>query len=166
LSDTAVGISQSWRRGADGDMRRRRWIVGLSVFSCGMLGGIALFQTGILKSLPDPPLRAFDANAVHGSPEAYALLGTPDALLGMASYGVTACLAGMGAEDRSKHAKWIPLAMGAKALVDAVMAAQLGLKQATKVHKYSIWSLLVLAATMATLSLAMPETRRALARSE
>lgn len=129
-----------------------------------MLGGIALFQVGLVKRLPDPPISQFDANAVNGSIEAYRLLQTPDALLGMASYAATACLAGMGPEDRWHTAKWIPLTLGAKAALDAAMAARLSLKQATKLHKYSVWSLLVAGATVVTLSLALPEAWRAVRR--
>ena len=137
-------------------VNNRRAIAGLSILSATVLGGIALFQVGILKHLPDPPWPAFDADAVHGSPEAYRLLGTPDALLGMASYSVTACLAAMGSADRGR-ACWIPLAMGAKTAADAAMAIRLGLKQATQFRKYSIWSLLVTASTLGALALAIPE---------
>lgn len=140
----------------------RKAVVGLSVFSCTVLGGIALYQIGILKHLPDPPIPNFDADAVNGSPDAYRLLQTPDALLGMASYAVTACLAGMGPANRVSAARWMPLAMGAKAALDLAQAARLSLKQATKFHKYSVWSLMVSGATVAAFSLAVPETLRAL----
>ena len=143
-------------------LRRRRGIVGLSVFSSAVLGGIALFQVGILKHLPDPPLPRFDADAVNGSAEAYSLLRTPDALLGMASYAATACLAASGGEARWEQSPWIPISMGVKAAADAAMAARLSLLQITKLHKFSVWSLLVSAATFSTLTLALPETRRAL----
>lgn len=140
----------------------RKAVVGLSVFSCAVLGGIALYQTGILKHLPDPPIPNFDADAVNGSPDAYRLLETPDALLGMVSYAVTGCLAAMGPADRSRTARWMPLAMGAKAALDVTQAARLSLKQATKFHNYSAWSLMVAGATLAAFSLTLPETRKAL----
>ncbi len=135
--------------------------MGLSVFSCSILGGIALYQVGILKHLPDPPIPHFDADAVHGSPEAYRIFHTPDALLGLASYSVTACLAGMGLRSCRQSNRWIPVALGSKAALDAVTAASLSLKEATKLHQYSIWSLLVAGATLASLSLALPEMRDA-----
>ena len=127
-------------------------------------GRISLFQMGVLEHLPDLPFPDFDADAVNGSVDAYRLLQTPDALLGMASYAVTACLAGMGAADRSATAPWMPLAMGAKTAVDVAQAARLSLKQATKFHKYSVWSLLVTGATVAAFSLALPEACGALRR--
>lgn len=140
---------------------QRKAIVGLSIFSCTVLGGIALFQVGVLKHLPDPPLPKFDADAVNGSPEAYLPLHTPDALLGIVSYAVTGCLAAMGPPDRSRTAPWLSLAMGAKTTVDLAQAARLSLKQVTKFHKYSLWSLLVSGATIAAFSLALPETCKA-----
>lgn len=162
MPDAAPDIlRKQLREGTDPLLRHRRAIAGLSIFSSALLGGIALFQMGILKKLPDPPLPRFDAGAVNGSRDAYSLLHTPDALLGMASYAVTACLAGMGAQNRSQTARWIPLALGAKAAVDATMAARLSVTQWTKFRKFSIWSLLVAGATFAALPLALPEARRA-----
>jgi hypothetical protein len=152
------------RSSTDFTIRRRRGIVGLCAFSSAVLGGIALFQVGILKRLPDPPLPCFHADDVNGSARAYSLMRTPDALLGMASYAVTGCLAGMGKQDRWKTARWIPLAMGAKAICDAGMAGKLSVEQGTKFGKFSIWSLLVAGATFGTLALSMPEFKRALSR--
>ncbi len=157
----AEELRQQLRYGSDPLLRRRRAIVGLSVFSSAVLGGIALFQVGLLKKLPDPPVPRFNADDVNASPQAYSLLKTPDALLGMASYSATACLAGMGKQDRWKAARWIPLAMGAKAICDAGMAGKLSLTQCTKLGKFSIWSLLVAGATFGTLALAIPELKQA-----
>ena len=149
------------RHGTDGLLRRRRAIVGLSVFSSLVLGGIALFQIGLLKKLPDPPLPRFKADDVNGSLQAYSLLQTPDALLGMTSYSVTACLAGMGKQDRWKTTRWVPLAMGAKAICDAAMAGKLSVAQCTKLGKFSLWSLLVAGATFGTLVLSISEVKLA-----
>ncbi len=156
-------LEQQLRNGTGPFLEHRRMIIGLSVFSTFILGGVALFQVGVLKRLPDPPLPHFDAGAVNASPEAYSLLETPDALLGMASYAVTACLAGMGNQDRAVSARWIPLAMGAKTVCDATIAARLTIKQAT-MRKFSLWSLLVSGATFAMLALAIPESRAAMQR--
>lgn len=166
MPDTSTGVvSYGLRHSEDGFMRRRRGVVALSVFSCTVLGAVALFQVGILEHLPDPPLPGFDADAVNGSADAYRLLHTPDALLGMTSYAVTACLAGMGGADRSTTARWIPLSMGVKTAVDVAQAARLSRKQAIKFHKYSVWSLLVAGATVAAFSLALPEFCRAITQT-
>ncbi len=158
----AETIRRDLRFGRDPFLRRRRGIVGLSLFSASCLGVIALFQTGIFKRLPDPPISSFDADKVNGSAEAYSLLRTPDGLLGLVSYSTTAFLAGMGSGARWQNESWMPVMMGAKAAADAAMAAKLGLKQATKFGKFSAWSLLVSAGTFASLWLAWPEVKQAL----
>ena len=144
-------------------MECRRGIVGLSLFSSAILGGIGLYQVGLLKRLPDPPWPAFNADRINGSEDAYSHLKTPDALLGLASYAVTACMAAMGKEDRWKTARVIPLAMGAKMSLDTALAGAMSVQQWTKFRKLSAWSLLVSAATFVSFGLAWPEIKRALA---
>lgn len=154
-------VRRDLREGESAMLQHRRLVVGLSIFSSTVLGAVALYQVGLLRRLPSPPLRYFDAERVNGSDEAYSKLGTPDALLGMASYAVTACLAGMGPENRFQDARWIPLAITAKATVDASFAAKLSVEQWTKFRRFSIWSLLVAGATLAALPFTFAEAKRA-----
>jgi len=135
-------------------MKRRRGIIGLAFFSCAVLGTVALYQIGIIKKLPQPPSRAFNSRRVHRSSQAYAILQTPDAFLGLASYAVTACLAAMGTENR---APWMSIALALKLLADSAMALKLTLDEATKLRAFSIWSILAAAATWTALPLALPE---------
>ncbi len=128
-----------------------------------MLGGIALYQMGILKRLPGPPGRVFDAEKVNGSAEAYSILHTPDALLGLASYAVTACLAGMGPENRSHTHPLMPIGMGLKLLADAAFAGKLTVDECRKYQAFSLWSLLTAVATLTAFPLALPETIAAFA---
>ena len=79
--------------------KENRAILGLSLCSIVTLGVVAAFQTGILKHLPGPRGRVVNAERVHGSREAYAIFGIPDALLGMASYSTTALMAAFNARD-------------------------------------------------------------------
>ena len=90
---SAGELRHDMRHGSSPFLTARRAIVGLSFFSGVILGGIGLFQMGIFKKIPEPKLPGFDANKVNGSLEAYSMFATPDALLGMASYAATACLA-------------------------------------------------------------------------
>jgi hypothetical protein len=155
-------LSEELRQGRGGFLGTRRAVAGLAVFSTAVLGGIALYQLGITRHLPDPPFPGFDSDKVNGSPEAYSHLAVPDGLLGMLSYSATACLAGMGGREREKSARWIPLAMGAKALLDAAMAAKLTRDEISKFHAFSFGSLLVAAATFTALPLALREAAHAL----
>ena len=159
---TAEVLRAELRHGRDPDVKRRRGIVALSLFSGTILGGVALFQMGMLRRLPELPGEMFDADAVHGSLKAYSDFGTPDALLGLVSYAVTACLAGAGALDRRKKFRLIPLAMGAKVMLDTAFAGNLELKGWRKMRKLSVWSLLISGATLGSLVLAMPEVKKAL----
>ncbi len=161
---SARQIKEDLRQGRGPYIRNRRTIAGLSIFSTVVLGGIALYQVGICKRLPQPVLPRYDAEKVNGSNQAYAIGATPDALLGMASYSVTACLAGMGPQDRWKTARWIPLAMLAKLMVDASMAGKLSVEQWTKFRAFSFWSLLTSAATFSNLGFAIPEVLKTFKR--
>ncbi|MEO7143474.1 MAG: vitamin K epoxide reductase family protein [Bryobacteraceae bacterium] len=157
-------LGRELRQGSGEYLRRRRGIVGLNLFSCAVLGGIALYQTGILKSLPGPRSRGFNAEKVNGSAQAYSILDVPDALLGLFSFAATACLAGMGPENRWRTHPAIPVGMGLKVLADAAFAGKLTLDECNKYHEFSPWSLLTAGAAFAALPLAVPEVAMAIRR--
>jgi len=150
------------RSGSSRFLKRRRNIVGLAFLSSAVLGGVALYQMGMVKKLPGPRWRGLDAERVNGSAQAYSILAVPDALLGLTSYGVTACLAGMGPENRWRTHPSMPIGMGVKLLADAVLAGKLTIDACRKYRSISVWSLLAAAATFAALPLAIPEAKAAL----
>jgi hypothetical protein len=158
---TPEQLGRQLRQGQSPFLKRRRGIVGLCFFSCGVLGAIALYQIGILKKLPEPRARAFDTGKVNGSGQAYSILATPDAFLGLASYAVTACLAGIGPGNRAKTHPWMPIGMGLKLLADAAVAGKLTVDECTKFRAFSLWSVLTAAATWTALPLAVPEVKAA-----
>lgn len=155
-------LSRELRYGYGPFLRRRRSIIGLSFFSCAVLGTIALYQIGVIKKLPEPSWKSFDTGKVNGSGEAYSMFATPDAFLGLASYAVTAGLAGMGSENRFRTHPWIAIGMGMKLVADAAMAGKLTVDEFRKFHAFSLWSVLAALATWTALPLAFPETRAAL----
>lgn len=157
-------LSGDLREGSGAFLKHRRGIVSLSFFSAGVMGGIALFQMGVIKKIPEPQWPKFNAEKVNGSAEAYSHLATPDALLGLVNYGITACLAGAGAQHRWKTHRWIPLGMAGKTLMDAALAGTLTVDQWTKHRAFCFWCLLTTAATFAALPLAIPETKAAIRR--
>ncbi len=55
------------------------------------LAPVALYQTGVVKRLPDPPFHVFNSEKVTTSKAAHPL-GIPDSLLGLASFGATLAL--------------------------------------------------------------------------
>lgn len=157
-------LSRELRLGTAPMVRRRRRLIGLSLLSSASMGLISLYQVGIIKHLPEPPLRSFDADKVDAAKEAYQLFSMPDAVLGLGSYALTAALAAMDGSDRARERPWLPLVLFGKVSLDAVAAAKLTVDQ-WKDHKaFCFWCLLAAAATFATVPLAVPEAREALRR--
>src|SRR5919197_3271993 len=92
----AGGLSRELRTGSGRHLWGRRRVLALSLVASASMGLIALYQMGLLKHLPEPPLPRLDADKVDASPEAYRNLATPDAVLGFLSYAVTMTLAAAG----------------------------------------------------------------------
>ncbi len=155
-------LIEQLRKDTGAFLPERRRIVGLSVLAGGAMGLIALYQTGLLRHLPDPPLPYFNSDKVDASEEAYAWLSTPDGVLGLASYAGTAVLAAMGGKNRARRQPWIPLALAAKVSGDALQAARLTRSQWTNHRAFCIWCLTAAGATFATLPPAFREARAAL----
>ena len=153
-------MGREWREGTGDFLDRRRKIVGLSLFSVGAMGLLGLYQVGLLRKVPEPP--GFDAEKINGSAQGYALLATPDALLAVGSYAATAALAAMGPPDRAEATPLVPLAMGAKALLDAALASALLVSQPIKHKAFSFWNVLSAGAVLASAWLSWPEARAAL----
>lgn len=157
----ATDLGRDLRENSSEFMKKRRGGVCLSLLSLASLGVIALYQTGVLKHVPEPPLPGLDADKVNGSAQAYQHLATPDAVLGIGSYVVTLGLAAMGPPDRATRQPWIPLAWAAKAGVDAALSAKLTFDQASRYRAFCLWCLLAAGATFATVPLVIPEARAA-----
>lgn len=126
LSQTIVGKSpQKLRRelqNGDGEnIRRRRKIIGLSLLGIAAMTAVSLFQTGIARHLPDPPVDGFDSDKVNSSDTAYAL-GVPDGTLSLASLAANIPIAAFGGENRVAEMPLVPLAAAAKSAVEAVVA--------------------------------------------
>ena len=132
-----------------------------SLIAIGSMGFIALYQMGVIKHLPEPPLSGLDADKVDGSEEAYSHLQMGDAFIGLGSYAATMGLAAMGPKNRAKTQPWIPLALATKAGADAAQAAKLTYDQFAKHKAACMWCLLAAAATFVTAALAIPEARAA-----
>lgn len=152
-------LSHELRQGTGAFLARRRKIVGLSLVSLTSMGIITLYQTGIIKHLPEPP--GFNADKVDAAAEAYQYFYAPDATLGMVSYATTLTLAAMGGQNRAKEQPLIPLVLAAKIIIDAVNAGKLTWDQWAKHKAFCSYCLLAAAATFATVPLALPEARAA-----
>jgi hypothetical protein len=135
----------------------RRVAMVLTAIGMTSLAVIALYQVGIFKRLPEPPLPGLDAERVNGSSEAYEILNIPDALLGLGSYAVTMGLEALGESNRPQRLPWLPLALAGKCGIDALQAARLTRKSWVHFRAFSLYSLITAAATFLTLPVVLPE---------
>lgn len=149
----------------DPHLDNRRRVAALSLTAAACMGLIALYQLGILKHIPEPPLPKLDADKVDASAEAYEKLQVGDAFLGFVSYGVTMLLAAAGGTRRWQEQPWLPLTLAGKAAIDAAQAAKLTVDQWTKHRAFCFWCLTAAAATFVTLPLTWPEAKAALTAS-
>lgn len=156
-------LSRELRRADTPDLRRRRWMLALQLVGVAAGGVVGLYQMGILKRLPDLPSRWFDATRVDASEYGYKYAQTPDALFMIATYAATAILVGMGGKERARQLPAAPVALTAKALADVITNLILA-RQEWKYNKALCgYCQSATVASLATLLLSLPETRRALA---
>lgn len=157
----AAELSRELRRGSGEHLDRRRKAAGWVLLAAGSMAAISLYQLGVIPHLPEPPIPGLDADKVDAAEQAYAKLSMPDAVLGLHSYSTTLALIAMGGRDRARTAPWIPLALAAKATVDALQAAKLTVNQWTEHRAFCSYCLVAAGATFATLPLVLPEAREA-----
>jgi uncharacterized membrane protein len=160
--ERARQLSHQWRQSSAGFLTERRATAALSAVALGAMTLIALYQLGILKHLPEPPLPGLDADRVDSSPEAYKRLGIPDAVLGAGSYAATMALAAVGNANRAQEQPWLPLALAAKAGFDVAQALRLTFVQWTRFRAFCFWCLLTAGTSFATAPLVFGEARAAL----
>ena len=155
-------LSRELREGETPDLYRRRWIIGLSVVGTAMAQIVSLYQTGIVRRLPDPPLPGFDSDRVDASDYAYSRLSSPDGPIMLASYAVTAWLAAAGGKDRARDQPILPIVMGLKILGDAAVAVELGREEWQENKALCAYCQVATLCSLVSVALALPETRQAL----
>ena len=155
-------LSRELRTAETPDLARRRWIVGLSLLGAGMGQIVSLFQTGIIKHLPDPPISLFDSARVDASDYAYSRFRSPDAPIMVVSYGITAWLAAAGGKDRAQETPLIPIAMAAKAIGDMAFAIELGREEWNENRALCAYCQVATLCSIASALLAIPEMRSAI----
>ncbi len=159
---TPEELSQQLRHGSGEYMAQRRGIVSLSLVAIGSMGLITLYQMGVIKHLPEPPIPGLDADKVDASSEAYSRFSTPDGILGVGNYAITMGLAAMGGQERARNQPWIPLILAAKVGFDVSQAIRLFFDQKTKQRAFCSWCLLAAGTTLAIVPLTIPETLAAI----
>ncbi len=104
-----------------------------AALALGTLVPVALYQTGVLRRLPDPPGAIFDSEWITSSKDAHPL-GIPDALLGLGSYGAT-----LGLLLAAPKCGLVRKMLAAKLAGDSSMAAFNVVKQVVKFRRVCSW---------------------------
>ena len=154
-------LSRELRSGRSGDLQRRRWVFGLSLFGAAIGGVVGAYQLGMIRRLPDPPVGPFDSEKVDASDYAYKRLDTPDGALMLLTYSVTAVLAAAGGVDRARTRPWLPLALTLKSAYDVATAAKLAREEWADNQALCAYCQAASLATVAATVLTLPEAGRA-----
>ena len=161
---TPSQLSHELRNETTPDLARRRWILGLSLIGVAAGKIVSLFQMGIIRRLPDPPVGVFDSSKVDASDYAYKRMNMPDAPLMIVNYGITACLAAAGGKDRAEQHPALPIALAAKTLIDVATTAKLTQEEWRENKALCSYCQAATVVSLASAVLAMPEAIRAVQR--
>jgi uncharacterized membrane protein len=155
-------LRQDLQEGDTPDLRRRRGVIGLSLLGMASMAAVSLLQTGIVKHLPDPPLRGFDSDKVNSSETAYRL-GVPDGTVSLAGLAANIPLAAFGGAERVRQQPWVPLLAAGKAVAGAVAASWYFYQMPAKEKAWCGYCIVGALANLGILALTLPEARRAIA---
>ncbi len=150
------------RHGQTADLRRRRAIIAVSLAGMTSMTLVSLFQTGMLKHLPEVPLPGFDSDKVNGAGAAYRL-GVPDATLAAMGCALNLPIAAMGGADRAREQPLVPVLAALKGALDAAIAARYVYEMPAKRGAWSSYSIVAALVDWTVFGLTLPEARRALA---
>src|SRR5918992_5743764 len=85
----------------------RRAIVGASLIGTACMAITTLFQAGMVRHLPDPPIEGFASDKVNASDLAYGW-GMPDSPLSIGSHSAAIALSTAGGADRAETQPLLP----------------------------------------------------------
>ena len=116
-----AAIREELLNGAGTDLDKRRQILSLSAIGLLDFAVISLYQSGVIKKLPDLPFPIFDSNKVNAASDAYQM-GVPDGTLGAWAYAANMVLATAGGSDRSGRKPVFDTMLGAVVAANAAGA--------------------------------------------
>jgi uncharacterized membrane protein len=122
LADKARQLRRDLQRGTSPHLKLRRATIGASVVGVASMVPVIMLQTGMIRHLPDPPLKGFHSDAANSSLVAYKF-GVPDSAVSVASFAVNIPLAAFDGADRARTRPLIPLIAAGKAAIDAAVSA-------------------------------------------
>ncbi|MGE0226806.1 MAG: vitamin K epoxide reductase family protein [Acetobacteraceae bacterium] len=161
MGTTPDTLRRQFRTDESQSMRLRRGAAAVSLLGIGMMAATALLQAGVVRRLPDPPMRGFDTVKVNTSDEAYSY-GGPDSPINILMHAANLVLATTGGADRAKTHPWLPLLAVAVEAPQSVVAAKYLFHQMPKVDRaWCPYCIVDALAHFATLGLVLPEAARA-----
>ena len=117
----AIAIRDELRTGNSPALRARRLVIALSALGLVDFSIISLYQTGIIRHLPDPPHRIFDSDQINASEEAYQF-GAPDGPISAVAYATSMVLASAGGSEKTGRKPVLDIALGATVAGNALGA--------------------------------------------
>lgn len=153
-------LRRDLQKGNSDGMWQRRAIIGLSLVGAAAMTAVSLFQTGVVKHLPDPPIEGFNSDKVNSSETAY-MLGVPDGTLSLASLAANIPLASYGGEDRAEKQPIVPLIAAGKAVVEAAVAGWYFYQMPAKEKAWCGYCITGALANFGIAALTLPEAKRA-----
>ncbi len=150
-------LRQDARHDRSPQMRRRRGTVAVSLVGIAGMALTTMLQMGMVRRLPDPPIRRFDTRRVNLSDEAFSY-GGPDSPIVILMHALNMVLATTGGADRARHHPWLPLLAASLAGAQSAMAAKYLFYQMPQVDEaYCPYCILDALTHFATLGLVLPE---------
>jgi uncharacterized membrane protein len=117
----AIAIRNELRNGSSVDLDKRRKVILLSALGLIDFSIISLYQTGVIKHLPDLPYDFFDSDKVNAAEDAYRF-GAPDAPVSAMTYAISMVLASAGGSENVNRKPVFDLALGATLAGNAIGA--------------------------------------------
>ncbi len=116
-----TAMRDALRTGHNEDLDTRRKVILLSALGLVDFSIISLYQTGVIKHLPDIPHPLFDSDKVNASEDAYRF-GAPDGPISAVAYAATMVLASAGGSKKTGRTPALDVALGATVAGNAVGA--------------------------------------------
>lgn len=104
-------IRDTLRNDHSEDLDRRRKIIALSALGLVDFSIISLYQTGVIRHLPDIPHPLFASNKVNAAKDAY-MFGVPDGPISATVYGLTMVLASACGSEKADRTPIVDAALG------------------------------------------------------
>jgi hypothetical protein len=116
-----TAMRDALQTGHNEDLDTRRKVIFLSALGLVDFSIISLYQTGVIKHLPDLPHPLFDSDKVNASEDAYRF-GAPDGPISAVAYAATMVLASAGGDEQTGRNPVLDVAVGATVAGNAVGA--------------------------------------------